>query len=321
MPSEIIEEELRDTEKRMTEIHESSASADAQADKIQDDLDHVKPVGEYAKVQSMKSYAEAGIHAMEQSDNNSNAKRDIFVAPENIFPEMGYGSHPEELIELVQEARENMIKMLTSPVIDDLHGRRDESGKLIKMENPYYMPNISGKQAEKEASQHIKATLDTQHIGMWRKHFMPRQGETKKDTDNRFKNWYMEMIKKMDEAKVIGHIHLADSMGAGHHALPAGQGELPVVDAINYLKSRGYTGSIVSEGYEEDRMGEGRILTETWAAFGSPVYSTHFGPMAGPRTWPQMHHGYFGQTQPPMFIYGAYSPSNDWSLWSEVQME
>ena len=109
-------------------------------------------------------------------------------------------------------------------------------------------------------------------------------------------------------------------MGAGHHHLPAGQGMLPVKDAIEYLKKMGYTGTIITEGHEENaRFGADRQFTQMWRHFGSPVYSSFFAP-SGP-AWPQVHHAYFGYTQPPMFIYGAYSPSNEWKLWSEVPME
>ena len=124
-PSEILKEAIDDTKKSMKFIHEASASADAQADAQIDTLRHIVPVGVYAERQSMNSYAEAGIHAMQQSDPNvnPNVKRDIYVAPENIFPEMGYGSHPDELIDLVKKARQTMVTYLTKPTVEDPHGR------------------------------------------------------------------------------------------------------------------------------------------------------------------------------------------------------
>lgn len=327
-PTEILKKALREVEQSIQYTHEASSSADAQADQIQDTLEHVVPVSKYAKDQSSKSYAEAGVHAMIQSDENPHVKRDIFVAPENIFPEMGYGSHPEELIELVQRGREEMVKFLTEKQLPDQHERRDIKGELIMIDNPYYRKGMSKEQAWKEAQAHIKATFDTQHLGMWRRNFVPlylkEQGrmETPQETDTRFSGWYKDQVKLLHEKGVLGHIHMVDAMGSQHQHLPVGQGVLPVVDAITYLKKHGYEGTITSEGHGEEQLRQGRILTEAWRAFNSPVYSAGYwgGPPEG-RTWIDVQHSYFGRTYPPNFIFGAYSPSNDWTLWSEVPLE
>jgi hypothetical protein len=321
-PTEMLEHAIWDVKKNMLYIHEASSAADAQADTIKDTIDHVKTVEKYALEQSTKSYAELGIMAMQETETNPYAKKDIFIAPENLFPEMGFGSHPEELIELVKKSRDKMVNYLTKEKIADPHGRRDKDGNLYMITNPYYNPRISEEQARKEAEAHIKSTLDTQHLGMWRKHFVSRPNESKAETDRRFNKWYMEQIKKMEKEKIIGHIHLVDSLGGGHHHLPVGQGGLPLVDAVSYLKKKGYDGTIISEAHEENaRFGAARQLTETWKAFGSPVYGMSAPVPFGPTSWPEMYHGYFGRTVPPMFIYGTYAPSNDWRLWSEVPME
>ncbi len=321
LPSEVIKKELDLVEKEMRYTHEASSSADAQADQIQDTLEHVKPVDKYAVDQSMKSYAEAGIHAMQQSEVNPHAKGDLFVAPENIFPEMGFGSHPQELKQLVLKARDAMVQYLTEPELDDIYARRKADGTLPKKPNPFFNPDMTKERAAEEAKSHIKATLDTQHMGMWRKHFQAKPGEVKQDTDKRFSKWYMDEFKQLADDKIIGHVHLVDSLGGGHHHLPAGQGDLPLRDAMAYLKDKGYDVSIISEAFGEEGMGAGRIRTKTWQHFGSPVYSAFSGPSVGPAIWPQVQQGYFGRTQPPLFIYGSYSPSNDWTLWTQVPME
>lgn len=309
--SELLNEKISELRKNMDSVQQASVSYEQQAKEYEIILKHAKPIDRYAIEKSLNSYAEAAIYAMKETKENPNVKRDIFVAPENIFPEMGYGSHPEELIELVQGARKKMVSFLTERFID---------GKP----NPYYDGSISKKEAEELASRHIKATFDTQHLGMWWRHFVPLPGESEEERRKRFNEWYMEEVKKMEKAGIIGHMHIVDSIGGGHHHLPAGQGDLPIVDAVEYLKKKGYAGTMISEGYEENmKYGAARQLEATWKAFGSPIYSQGLGiPRPGaPIRFSDIHQSYFGLSAPPMYVFGAYSPSNDWTLWSQVPLE
>jgi sugar phosphate isomerase/epimerase len=333
MPTELIKDAINSVKLQMRYVHEASSSADAQADDTYETLLHVKPIEKYAKEQTSKSYAELGIHAMDRTKEKKLPKP-IFVAPENIFPEMGYGSHPEELIELVQDARKTMANFLSEEKIRDpkmgWEKERDPKTGLPRpkeVKNPYYR-GISKKEAEKIAEQHIKATLDTQHLGMWWKNFQPLQGETVDQRKKRFDKWYMEQTKKLADSGIIGNVHLVDGMGGGHHHLPAGQGDLPVVDALKLLLKKGYEGNVTSEGHGEGQFGEARQMTKVWEALGNRIHSGYWaggGPGfehlgAGAR-WGDVHQSYFGQNQPPYFVFGNYSPSNDWSLWSQVPME
>jgi hypothetical protein len=321
LPTEAIDEELKKLELNMRYTHEASSSADAQAAETTESIKHIISVEQYGKMKAGESYAEAGLYAMEQSHNNKHSKGDIYIAPENIFPEMGYGSHPEELISIVKDGRKKMVEYLTEKMIEDPHGRRDENGNYVKVPNPYFT-GMSREEAEKEAKSHIKATLDTQHLGMWWKHFQAKEGETREGRRERFNKWYGEQIDKLAEEDIIGHIHVVDSLGGGHNHLPVGQGDLPVKDAIEYLKKKGYTGSMISEAYGEDSMfGEGRALTETWRAFGSPIKNSGYSIGAPSTSWTDVRHSYFSQMQSPYFIFGAYSPSNDWQVWSQVPLE
>ena len=70
----------------------------------------------------------------------------------------------------------------------------------------------------------------------------------------------MEKVKEMEKADIIGHLHIADGFGYGHGNLPAGHGNMPVVDAVTYLKKKGYTGAYLSEGYGDVT----RMLKDTW---------------------------------------------------------
>ena len=333
LPSEIIKDSIRDVKLNMRHIHQSSSSADANADEAIETFRHVKPIEKYAKEQTSKSYAEAAIHAMDRT-REKNLEKPIFVAPENIFPEMGYGSHPDELIELVQDARKTMVNYLSEPEIRDpkMGWKKDEVDEYgrpqpKRVKNPYYR-GISKKEAEKIAEQHIKATLDTQHLGMWWKHFQPKQGETVDERKKRFDKWYMEQTKKLADSGIVGNLHIVDGMGGGHHHLPVGQGDLPVVEAMKLLLKKGYEGNITSEGHGEGQLGDSRQMTKVWEALGNRVHSGYFaggGPgfehLGASARWSDVNQSYFGQNQPPYFIFGNYSPSNDWSLWSQVPME
>jgi hypothetical protein len=334
MPSEILKEKIDSTRREIASTKDMVQGQLQQAEEQSILRQHAMSAKKYALKQSMKSYAEAGIEAMQQSQNNPYAKDDVFVAPENIWPEMGYGSHPEELIELVQNARKAMVKHLTESHIEDPAGKlysekeAKSMGDLDLIGTPHMVTNpdytkMTKEQAEKEAKDHIKATLDTQHMGMWFDSFEPLPKETRQDRKKRFNKWYLEEVEKLGKADIIGNIHLVDAIGGSHQHLVAGQGDLPLKETLTILKKHGFKGTINSEAHGEERFGQGRILTETWREFGAPIYgSSGYGMPGMPSAnWKNVQHGYFGQTYPPYFIFGAYSPSNDWQLWSEVPME
>ncbi len=293
LPTEILKEFVEHQRHAMRYQHEASAASDAEADRIIEDMHHIMSVGKYAKKKTAESYAEAGIYAMDMT-RDRNLPKPLFLAPENIFPEMGYGSHPEELIELVQQARQRMADKLVA----ERHWSQEK--------------------AKKAAEGHIRATLDTEHLGMWKKHFVRNPGETEDQFNSRFNSWYMSQVKKMQEAGIIGHLHIADGFGFGHGNLPVGHGNTPVVEAVEYLKKKGYHGAFLSEGYGDAP----RMMRDAWRAFGSPIYSVG-GPMrvGSPTRWSDVHFSYFGQGEFPHYIFGAYAPSNDWTLWSQVPME
>ncbi|MFP4402793.1 MAG: hypothetical protein ACLFPJ_00390 [Candidatus Woesearchaeota archaeon] len=297
-----------------------NSSYETSAKETQETIKNIMSVENYAKEKSLNSYAELGLYAMEES-SRKDVKDSVFVAPENIFPEMGYGSHPEELIELVEDARNRMIKFLTNKKIEDPNGSVDENGNIKMINNPYYQ-GINEKEAEKKAKEHIKATLDTQHAGMWWKHFQPLHGETTEQRKKRFDEWYLKMIDKMHEKDIIGNIHLVDAIGGGHHHLPAGQGNLPVVKAMEKLKEKGFKGSINSEAHGEEALfGPGRMLTKTWEAFNSPISFSDYGISAPTPAFGDVSGFYGNHIQSPYFAFGSYVPSNDWRLWSEVPFE
>lgn len=256
-----------------------------------------EPFEDHVRKKAVNSYADAGLIAMNETHKNPFAKRPIVVGPENGWPEF-YGSHPDEYIEFIREARKRMAE------------------KLVQQ-------GYASSDAKEQAQTHIKGLLDTQHLSMFLQHFKPELPWDKRIDE--FKGWYLEQMKKLAEVnareKIIGSVQAVDSASSAHGHLPPGQGILgdTLFEAIKILKGKGkFDGYIQSEGHEEERFGDGRILLKTWEAFKAPI-GGYFEPT--PMRWPDVRLGYFGRTYSPTFIFGAYSPSNEFKLWSEIPLE
>ena len=288
-----------------------------QAKELEERKKHSKVVRDYAFERSVDSYAKAGIAALETTQEftqgkNPKLSRDIYVGPEIGWP--GYfGSHPQEFVDLIKKSRERMAKALTSPY------EIAPDGTQTNRPNPYYRPGLSKREAEELAKRHIKGLFDTSHFGMWLAHFKPKPGETEEQRIQRFNKWYKKQVEWIAKQDVVGSIQLVDSASAAHGHLPPGQGIFPVKEAAKIFKKHGFRGYMVSEGHEEEKFGEGRILTKAWQEFGAPAGRGYF--TGAPVSWGQIQQGYMGRTYSPLFMFGAYAPSNEFKLWSEVPFE
>jgi sugar phosphate isomerase/epimerase len=308
-PVEELEKALLDINRQIEWNQESGAHGLADAMRMEEELKYITTIKDYALEQSETTLGIAGISAYEQTKNNPKAKKPIFIAVENWDPN-SFGSHPDELIELISRGRKKMVQLLTE--------KKLKIGEQ-EMENPYFR-GVSKKEAEKLAEQHIKVTLDTEHLALWRKKFMPLPGESREQTNKRFESWYLEQIGKLAKSNIIGHVHFVDSIEGGHLHLPAGQGELPLKEVIKKLKEAGFKGTIVSEGHGENRRyGADRQITSAWDYLGARMHRS-FVP-GSPMVFHDSPPYSMGMYQPPLFIAGAYAPSNDWKLWSEVPLE
>lgn len=296
-PTEIIKSLINQKEHHLKHIHEASASADAQAEEVLRTMERVRSIKKYAKEKAVESYAEAGITAMDETRQNKNVERAIHVGPEIGWP-TGYGGHPEEFIELIKKSREKMAK--------DLQKDR----------------GVSKNEAQELAKKHISGCFDTGHLGMWIRHFKKNHPqETEEERMGRFKKWFLDMTEKMQEEGVIGSVQAVDSATGAHGHLPPGQGIFPVVEAVEKLREKGFQGFIVSEGHEEEQFGKGRILLQTWKAFGADISDSYFAAAPGRTRWNDVSEKYFGHANPPPYIVGSYSPSEDWVFWSGVPLE
>ena len=323
-PLEALKEARKEAEWNVTSYEDYSISGTLTEKDLLEKAINFRTHKDYALEKSMDSLARLGLRAMEKSNDpnfKKMATRDIYVAPENIFPSMGYGSHPDELIEMVEKSRERMVDLLTKKEIEVIN---PDDGKVVRKINPHYM-GISKEQAAKEAEEHIKATLDFQHLGMWRQHMQRKNGESLQEMEQRFQKWYNEQIDKLvkvnKEKNILGNLHVVDGMGSVHTHLPTGEGNNPIKGALLKLIDSGYKGVMNSDAHEYNTMfGPGEQLHRTWTNLGSPIYSVN-APRTRRNTWDQVQNSYFGQTNIPPYSFGSYVPSNDWTLWSQVPLE
>ncbi len=288
LPSEYLKEEIKQAEDQMRYVHEGSASADARAREAMDRMQRVTTVENYGLKKTSETIADLGLKAMRYTDaHRKELNEPIFVAPENWTPEQ-YGSHPDEIRKIVEESRDKMAQQLV--------------GK----------EGYSKEEAKEKAKEHIKATIDVCHFNTWRQHFNKKDDETPQERDKRFNKWLLDETKKLAKDGIIGHIHLTDNFGYDDEHLTPGEGNVPMKDFIKNMEAAGLKDFIAEAG----SFNANTVMQDAWAFMGSPIYSTGRFP-----TFRSVRDQHFGYHNPSTYIVGAYAPSNEWRLWSEVPME
>ncbi len=280
-----LNRKIKDEEDSMRHIHESSATADVQARQAQDSINNIQTIHDYGIEKTADSIAHLAKKVWIKNENKKDPDmKDLYLAPENWQTGM-FGSHPEEITEIVMASRKKFIA-----------------------ENKISM---GLEKAKKAAEQVIKSTIDVGHLNLWRKHFQREDGENDDTYNKRFDNWMLKEIDKMHENNVLGHFHLADNFGFDDEHLTPGQGNAPIRDFVKKLKAKGYDDFIVESG----SFNPVTALHDTWSYFGTPVYSSH--PRGSFRDFRQKH---FEYKSTPLYIAGAYAPSNQFKMWSEVPL-
>jgi len=288
----ILDEKIEDVRNRIKSTREMVTGQLMRAEEQKIIRENSESAEKYALKRSIESYADAGIYTMMESQKKD-LEKPLFIALENIYPEQ-YGSHPDELRHLIHKSRERM------------------AGRLLEM-------GFSEEEAKKEAEEHIKATLDIGHLNIWKKYFTGSEEE--------FKQWILNETEKLAQERIIGNIHLSDNFGYEDSHLSSGQGSAPIKEIIQILKKHGgYEGIIAEPGADAiTDLSDFHGLMKTWRNFRSPVYSLYapqrFIPRVEYNNWSDIQYGYFGQASRPLSIQEPYSPSEDWSLWSEVEVE
>lgn len=299
-PTDIIDRQLREMERKMKYSKEASSSQWSQAKDSEETQRFIESADSYAFRESCDSYAQLAMTAYDQTKDLQKRgllKKPLTVAMENLFPEH-YGAHPEEIIELVNGSRDKMVQYLK---------RR----------------GMPGKEAQEMAVQHITSTFDTGHLNMWRKYWIADSKKSIEENDREFDKWSLQKLGEMIDANVVGHIHLNDNYGYQDEHLAPGEGNTPIRDMVKLLKEKGYKGELIVEpgaDYTTDLTGFHSVM-KTWRHFNIPLHTSGSGLAPTKSSWENVGYGWFGQTQPPYFTFGAYSPSEDWTLWSNVPLE
>jgi hypothetical protein len=296
-PSEVVRDQVLRVQNAIRSEEEQAASYAAAIKDIDERINQTITPDKYAKEKVWDSYMQLGIDAMNVTKERK-LKKPVYVGPEIGFANQMYGGHPEEFKEIILGARERMVNQLMSK-------------------------GMAKDTAEEKAKTHIKGMLDTSHMAMWYKHFAKNKGESEDEHLKRFNKWLKDQAKMLVKAGVVGGIQVVDTYTGEHSHLPAGQGRFDVAGIVYAMREEEWKGDIISEGHEEDTngFGTGRILTETWKAFGSNIGPVGYGQRAGLRSWGGIQQAYFGQNRPITYVAGAYSPSNEWTLWSDTPFE
>ncbi|MEM4260759.1 MAG: hypothetical protein QXG00_05975, partial [Candidatus Woesearchaeota archaeon] len=287
-PIETLKKMLKETKDTLRHTHEASASADARAQQYEKMLEHLKPIKVEGLKRTTETIAQAALKAREYTQLHKNElDENIYVAPENWDPHY-FGSHPDEISEVIRMSREKMAEKLKSI-------------------------GYSEENAKKEAAKYIKATIDLGHMNIWRQFFKgDKEYKDPQEREEAFKKWYLDKLEGMAKKGYIGHIHLTDNMGFDDEHLTPGQGNAPIREALLILEKHGLKEFIIEPGSFNTLT----AMYDTWAEFGSPVYGFERAP-----SFRGFRHSHFGYTAAPTYIVGAYSPSNEWKLWSEVPLE
>ena len=333
-PLELLEDAKRATEKNLEYNRQTSGSQEQQAvDTHESKMNLITPIKRLEQ-HGVRMYAEAGIHALHKSKEPNNP---VVVAIENLFPER-FGGHIEELKWVINKSRERMVELLTEPKIQMGVSRKpvdvSEQASLkqeeiwipgrkgMLQENPYYM-GINKEEAEKLAATHIKTTLDTGHLNMWRKFWQDDPKLTREQNEGKFRGWYLNQVESLAKEGMVGNVHLADNFGYQDDHLSPGQGNAPIKEVVSILKKYGYDRALTVEPGADATtdLSDFHGLMKTWRLFGGNVYGIGVGAPQVPQNWTDVQYSYFGQNKPPYFVFGPYAPSNDWTLWSAVPME
>ena len=275
-----IKDQINQLNREVIYYQEGAISQARQLEQIKKKTSNLMSLEKYGVDKSTDNMAKLGMYAYEKT-KVAKPDKPIFVAPENVFPEWGYGSHPDELRKLVIGAREKMAKEL------------EKKG-------------MKRQQADVIAQDHIKATFDIAHANIWRKYFKAEEGMSFEEQEKSFNKWLISQVKSLAKDKVLGHIHVSDNFGYADEHLTLGEGNVPLDSFAKALKEVGFKDQIIVEG---GAQGEGKFheaLTGAWERMGS---SMTYKFSRSPQTWSDVQASWAGTPYGTRNLVGPYATS------------
>tara|TARA_Y100000034_G_scaffold44576_2_gene54763 strand:+ start:5394 stop:7511 length:2118 start_codon:yes stop_codon:yes gene_type:complete len=288
-PEGFMSDRLADNERRIAYGRETSSGGRLQARRIQDQIMHTENIEEYGMKKSAITLAQAGMFAMDKTRaTNKQLKQQghekidpIYVSPENIFQNT-FGSHPQELKQIIIKSREEMENRLV------------EQKKMNRQE------------AKKLAKKHIAGTFDIGHANIWKKYY--------EGTDKDFNKWLIDQAKDLIKGGFVKHIHITDNLGYHDEHLAVGQGTAPIKELVKELEKEGIKDVIVEPGSTNFMT----MWPDSLKGLGSPIYAIDAPYQRGFDQIQQSHAGYIN---PPYFVTNTIYPSDEWRIWSGVPLE
>ncbi len=287
--TEFFEKQMRVAQREIDWAEEISASSSQSVESAREDIKRIKPVEEVGLKRTANAVSEMAMYAYDV-EQMKNLKKSLYISPENIFPESGYGSHPQELKKLIIESRKAMADKLKT------RGFAEERAKKI-------------------AEDHVKATFDIGHAYTWRRFFKGSDPADIEKTNKEFKKWAMDQVKDLLKSKVIGRAHISDNFGYYDEHVTPGQGIVPVKEFVEELKKADVEDVVVEPAHQDIQA-----LLGAWEHFGSSIYSA-MAPWESMDRWIASTSVYAGRTAGPNYLVGDVVPSEDWTLWSQTRME
>jgi len=294
-PSKILEKEAERIKGEASFYMEGYIGFERQKMEIEKIYERADTIENVGVQKSAETLAEAAIYAYDIGKQKK-IEKPMFIAPENMMAEWGYGSHPQELKNLIIKSREEMAEMLIKR-------------NIVK----------DKKEAEKIAKEHIKATFDIGHANTWAKYFNAENANLSADErKKKFDEWLIDQVKDLSKAGVLGHIHLSDNFGYYDEHLSPGMGNAPMEKFMEIIrKDPNYEGKVIVEwGSQPSPEQRSEAMLGAWAKLASsPIYRVEGG---GPKWTDIENSGYFGRMSSPANIIGNYGSSmgKDWALWS-----
>ncbi|MBL7051515.1 MAG: sugar phosphate isomerase/epimerase [Nanoarchaeota archaeon] len=291
-PSDFYTKHLENTKKEIIRDKEGYLGYEKELQKARALMDRLETIEDVGLKRSAKTIAKAAMYAL-AVEKEKKLEKSLFIAPENMFAEMGYGSHPDELRKIVVKSR--------SAMVDELKKK-----------------GMNVKEAKKVAKDHIKATWDIGHGNTWAKYFEENPDLSPTENKKVFDKWMIKELTKLTDEGIIGHVHVSDNFGYEDEHLSPGMGNAPINEFVKMLKNKKYEGNIIVEWGAQGQDEPYGAMLAAWAnVAGSSMYRVE-GVGLNP-TWSDLEGGgYFSGGSTPRMLFGPYATamSKDFQLWS-----